>query len=145
MKHILLTLIFAAASLTTFAQAIPPPLPPEDSGAPKMVFEELEYNFGTIKQGESVTHIFKFKNAGKQPLIIDKAIGSCGCTVPVYPLEPVRPNGSDEIKVTFNSANKSGPQDKTVTINYNTDKTVVLHMRGTVEVPAPAPAEKPKN
>jgi pyruvate/2-oxoglutarate dehydrogenase complex dihydrolipoamide acyltransferase (E2) component len=139
MKKLFLLPLFALSVITASAQA------PTVSGGterpgPTMKFEELDHNFGTIKQGESVTYIFKFKNDGKEPLIINTAVGSCGCTVPEYPKEPIRPNGAGEIKVTFNSTGKSGPQDKTVTITYDTDKTVVLHMRGTVEVPAPAPA-----
>ncbi len=139
MKKLFLLPLLALSVITASAQA------PTVSGGterpgPTMKFEELDHNFGTIKQGESVTHIFKFKNDGKEPLIINTAVGSCGCTVPEYPKEPIRPNGAGEIKVTFNSTGKSGPQDKTITITYDTDKTVVLHMRGTVEVPAPAPA-----
>lgn len=139
MKKLFLLPILALSVLTASAQA-PTVSGADRPGGPTMKFDELEFNFGTIKQGESVTHIFKFKNDGKEPLIINTAVGSCGCTVPEYPKEPIRPNGAGEIKVTFNSTGKSGPQDKTVTITYDTDKTVVLHMRGTVEVPAPAPA-----
>lgn len=142
MKKLLLLPLFAMSFITASAQA-PTTSGAERPGGPVMKFEELDFNFGTIKQGESVTHIFKFKNEGKEPLIINTAVGSCGCTVPEYPKEPIRPNGPGEIKVTFNSAGKSGPQDKTVTITYDTDKTVVLHMRGTVEVPAPAPTQAP--
>ena len=138
MKKLFLLPLFALSVITASAQA-PTTSGVERPGGPTMKFEELDHNFGTIKQGESVTHIFKFKNDGKEPLIINTAVGSCGCTVPEYPKEPIRPNGAGEIKVTFNSTGKSGPQDKTVTITYDTDKTVVLHMRGTVEVPAPAP------
>lgn len=142
MKKLLLLPLFALSFITASAQA-PTTSGAERPGGPVMKFEEMDFNFGTIKQGESVTHIFKFKNEGKEPLIINTAVGSCGCTVPEYPKEPIRPNGMSEIKVTFNSTGKSGPQDKTVTITYDTDKTVVLHMRGTVEVPAPAPTQAP--
>jgi hypothetical protein len=142
MKKLLLLPLFAMSFIAASAQA-PTTSGAERPGGPTMKFDEMDYNFGTIKQGESVTHIFKFKNDGKEPLIINTAVGSCGCTVPEYPKEPIRPGGSDEIKVTFNSTGKSGPQDKTVTITYDTDKTIVLHMRGTVEVPAPAPAQAP--
>lgn len=138
MKKLFLLPLFALSVITASAQA-PTTSGAERPGGPVMKFDVLEHNFGTIKQGESVTYIFKFKNDGKEPLIINTAVGSCGCTVPEYPKEPIRPNGNGEIKVTFNSTGKSGPQDKTVTITYDTDKTVVLHMRGTVEVPAPAP------
>lgn len=138
MKKLLLLPLLAMAVLTVKAQA-PTTSGVERPNGPVMKFDELEFNFGTIKQGESVTHIFKFKNTGKEPLLINTAVGSCGCTVPEYPKEPIRPNGNGEVKVTFNSTGKSGPQDKTVTITYDTDKTIVLHMKGTVEVPAPAP------
>lgn len=137
MKKLLLLPIFALSVLTASAQASSGPARPN---GPVMQFDELEFNFGTIKQGESVTHEFKFKNSGKEPLIINTAVGSCGCTVPEYPKEPIKPNGSSVIKVTFNSTGKSGPQDKLVTITYDTDKQVVLHMKGTVDVAAPAPA-----
>ena len=140
MKKLLLLPLLALTVATANAQA------PTTSGVdrpngPVMKFDEMEFNFGTIKQGESVTHEFKFKNGGKEPLIINTAVGSCGCTVPEYPKEPIKPNGSGVIKVTFNSTGKMGPQDKTVTITYDTDKTIVLHMKGTVEAAA-APAQQ---
>lgn len=83
-------------------------------------FSETEFNFGEIKQGESVTHVFRFTNTGKNDLIIANAVGSCGCTVPEYPKEPVKPGASGSIKVTFNSTGKSGEQKKSVTITCNT-------------------------
>lgn len=144
MKKFLLLPLFAMSVLTVQSVNVCAQAPTtsgvERPNGPVMKFDELEFNFGTIKQGESVTHEFKFKNSGKEPLLINTAVGSCGCTVPEYPKEPIKPNGSGVIKVTFNSTGKSGPQDKTVTITYDTDKTIVLHMKGTVEVPAPAPA-----
>jgi len=140
MKKLLLLPVFALTVLVANAQA-PTTSGVERQNGPVMKFDELEFNFGTIKQGESVTHEFRFKNAGKEPLLINNAVGSCGCTVPDYPKEPIKPNTSGVIKVTFNSAGKSGPQDKTVTITYDTDKTIVLHMKGTVEVPAVTPAQ----
>jgi hypothetical protein len=137
-KLLLLPLFFVAAMTTSKAQA-PVTSGMETKNGPVMTFEVLEYNFGTIKQGESATYEFKFKNTGREPLIINEAHGSCGCTVPDYPKEPIKPNGQGTIKVTFNSTGKMGVQDKTVTVTYDTDKTVILHMKGTVEA-AQAPA-----
>lgn len=115
--------------------------------APVMTFDALEYNFGSIKQGEVVTREFRFRNTGKEPLLINGAQGSCGCTVPEYPKEPIKPNESGVIKVTFNSAGKMGVQDKTVVITYDTDKTITLHLKGTVttaeQAPETAPAQAP--
>ena len=110
-------------------------------------FAEEEYDFGKITQGESVTHEFKFTNTGNEPLIISKAEGSCGCTVPVYPHEPILKNQSSVIKVTFNSTGKQGIQDKTVTLTSNAiQQPMVIHIKGTVEKPAEIPStDKPKN
>ncbi len=91
---------------------------PED--AAKIEFEEEVFDFGDIVEGDVVEHIFKFKNTGNNPLIISKATGSCGCTVPDWPREPISPGQVGEIKVKFNSKGKQGEQDKRVTIQANT-------------------------
>lgn len=141
MKKMLLLPLFIIGSLTAAkAQTAPVTSGIETKNGPVMSFDVLEYTFGTIKQGDIVTHEFKFKNTGKEPLIINTAQGSCGCTVPDYPKDPIKPNGTGVIKVTFNSAGKMGAQDKTVTLTYDTDKQIVLHIKGTVEAPAATPA-----
>ncbi|MBK7966337.1 MAG: DUF1573 domain-containing protein [Bacteroidetes bacterium] len=115
--------------------------PAENKNAAEMTFGNEEFNFGTIKQGESVTHEFTFANDGKEDLIITNAQGSCGCTVPLYPKEPIKKGATGTIKVTFNSAGKMGMQDKTVTITSNAKNSPrILHLKGTVEAPAAQPA-----
>ena len=105
--------------------------------ATTMQFAETEFDFGKIKQGDSPEHIFKFTNTGNEPLIIADAKGSCGCTVPTYPKEPVAPGATGEILVKFNSAGKSNNQQKTVTLTANTNPlTTVLTIKAFVEVPA---------
>ena len=86
-----------------------------------MQFMEEEYNFGTINQGEVVSHTFKFKNTGSEPLIITDAKATCGCTVPKKPTEPIAPGETGELVVEFNSAGKSGAQTKQVTVTANTN------------------------
>ncbi|MEC8113231.1 MAG: DUF1573 domain-containing protein [Bacteroidota bacterium] len=86
-----------------------------------MVFDTYEHDFGTLDEGDAVTHIFSFTNTGSEPLILDKCKGSCGCTVPQCPKEPIAPGASGEIEVKFNSKGKKNNQTKTVTINANTD------------------------
>ena len=110
-------------------------------------FEKDEIDFGTIEQGESTTHEFKFTNTGSEPLIISKAEGSCGCTVPIFPKEPIMKNQSATIKVTFNSTGKFGIQDKTVTITSNAKQSpMIIHIKGTVlkqaEQPSPDKSKK---
>ena len=86
-------------------------------------YQETEFDFGAIKEGETVTHVFNFTNTGKEPLIISNAKGSCGCTVPSWPREPIPPGGKGDIKVEFNSKGKTGLQTKKVTITANTEPT----------------------
>lgn len=86
-----------------------------------MEFEEKEFDFGTIKAGEKVNHTYKFKNTGSEPLIISNAKGSCGCTVPSWPKEPIPVGGTGEIAVQFDSKGKKNKQSKRVTITANTD------------------------
>ncbi len=103
---------------------------------PTLDFTDTVHNFANIHQGESVTHDFTFVNNGKTPLIINNASGSCGCTVPVYPHDPVAPGKSGVIKVTFNSAGKAGHQEKSVTLVTNTVRGVhKLYIKGEVELP----------
>ncbi len=140
MKKLILLPLFLIAAITVAKAQAPVTSGMETKNGPVMTFDVLEYTFETIKQGDIVTREYKFKNTGKEPLIINNAVGSCGCTVPDYPKEPIKPNGTGVIKVTFNSAGKMGQQDKTVTLTYDTDKTIVLHLKGNVEAPAAAPA-----
>src|SRR5690606_13667437 len=76
----------------------------------QMTFADTMHNFGTMHEGESAEYDFEFTNTGKEPLIISHAAGSCGCTVPDYPREPIQPGQKAVMKVKFNSAGKSGPQ-----------------------------------
>lgn len=93
------------------------------------------WDFGTIKQGDSPEFTFNFKNTGNEPMIISNAKGSCGCTVPQWPKEPIAPGATGEINVKFNSKNKKGAQNKTVTLTANTTPpTTKLRVTGTIEV-----------
>jgi len=94
------------------------------------------FDFGEMPQKESVSTEFILKNTGDAPLLIRSAKGSCGCTVPEWPKEPVAVGDEAIIKVTFNSGNKKGKQNKTVTLVTNAiPSTKVLTIKGTVLVP----------
>jgi hypothetical protein len=102
----------------------------------KMAFERDTYDFGKITQGEKVEYAFKFKNTGEADLVISSASGSCGCTVPEYPKEPVKPGAEGVINVVFDSEGKTGTQHKTVTLIANTvPNNTVLNIKGEVIVP----------
>lgn len=105
--------------------------------AAKMEFAAMEHDFGTINQGDSAVHVFQFTNTSSNPLIISAAKGSCGCTVPQYPKEPIQPGSTGEIKVKFNSAGKKGQNTKTVTLTANTiPAETILKIHADVLVPA---------
>lgn len=113
-------------------------------GNAKMEFEAYDWDFGKITQGEKVEHTFKFTNTGTEPLVISDAKGSCGCTVPSYPKEPIPPGESSEIRVAFNSKGKKGVQRKSVNITANTTPNrTTLNITSEVLVPGEeeAPAE----
>jgi hypothetical protein len=96
-------------------------IPPADGKYPAMTFAETEHDFGDIKQGDKVTYFFEFKNTGEADLLISDAHGSCGCAVPEYPKEAIKPGQSEKIKVSFDSKGKMGEQHKTVTLMTNTE------------------------
>ncbi|MGF1564951.1 MAG: DUF1573 domain-containing protein [Flavobacteriales bacterium] len=86
-----------------------------------IAFDKAEHDFGVINEGDDVEHIFKFTNTGTEPLILENCKGSCGCTVPQCPKNPIPPGASGDIKVVFNSKGKKNMQTKRVTITANTE------------------------
>ena len=103
---------------------------------PVFSFDRESHDLGTLEQGEQPSTTFEFTNIGDGPLIITSAKGSCGCTVPKWPNEPIAPGETGEINVSFNSTGRSGIQTKTVTIVANTvPNTKVLTITSEVVVP----------
>jgi len=113
-----------------------PPVKLSDSRAKTDVtFAEMNHDFGTIQQDSKNTKIFKFTNTGSEPLIIEDAKGSCGCTVPVFPKEPIKPGETGEIEVAYSPGKQQGSQNKTITITANTNPiSTTLNISANVEV-----------
>jgi len=86
-------------------------------------YDEVRYDFGVVDEGTVVRHVYNFTNTGDQPLVISNAKGSCGCTVPTWPKQPIPPGGKGEIAVEFNTKGKPGRQSKQVTVTANTNPT----------------------
>jgi hypothetical protein len=84
-------------------------------------FEKLTHNFGKFSsKSPVVSTVFSFTNVGEQPLVINQAVASCGCTVPEYTKEPIQPGEKGEIKVTYNGTGKfPGHFKKSITIRTN--------------------------
>lgn len=103
-------------------------------GGAVISFESNNYDFGKIKEGDKVTHEFKFTNSGATPLIISNATATCGCTIPEYPEEPIKPGEAGVIKVVFDSSGKSGMQNKVVTLTTNANpSSTELYLTGEVK------------
>jgi hypothetical protein len=132
MKKVVFSLLFmfvAVAMNTTNAQV--------ESGA-KIDFIKETHDYGTIKYGADGSCTFEFKNIGNAPLIISNAKGSCGCTVPSWPKEPIAPGAKGSIKVQYDTK-RPGPINKSVTITSNAvngGEGTVIRIKGNV-LPAP--------
>ena len=112
----------------------------KNAGIFKFSDKDNTHDYGTVPEGPQAEYDFEFKNLGKKPIIITEAHGSCGCTVPKWPHEPIPPKGKGVIHVTYNTDHRAGPISKEVTITSDAqEKSTVLHIRGTV---TPKPVDK---
>ena len=134
---------------TPAGQAAPAPAaaPAPDPDAGEFKFKEETHDYGEVPEGPLAETDFEFKNVGKKPIVITEAHGSCGCTVPHWPQEPIAPGKKGVIHVSYTTQGRQGMIMKDVTINSNAKQSpMVLHIRGTVK-PKPvdpnAPAATP--
>ncbi len=129
MKKLLFLSLFALISLG-YAQA------QDEAGksaeGPQMTFETMVVDYGEIDQGSDPLRAAKFTNTGTEPLIISNARGSCGCTVPEWPKDPIMPGESAEIKIRYDTK-RIGNINKTVKITANDAAgTHVLQIKGKI-------------
>lgn len=117
----------------------------EAQEGPQMVFEAETVDYGTIEQGADPYRVFKFTNTGTEPLIITNAKGSCRCTVPTFPKEPIGPGEAGEIKVRYDT-NHLGKFTKHVTLTTNAgSEKQMLTIKGEVVKKPEEPAGLPAN
>ena len=100
--------------------------------ADDMAFSDATHDFGIVPEGPDATCEFTFKNNGHEPIIIEKAQPSCGCTVPQFSKEPVAPGTTGVINVAYHTKGKPNGFTKTITVVSNAG-TKVLTIKGTVE------------
>jgi hypothetical protein len=126
MKHFFTAAAVVLASSFAFAQEANP-------NAAQISFTQETIDYGKIKKDANGEREFVFKNTGKEPLIITNCVGSCGCTVPVWPKTPIAPGEKASIKVKYDTR-RVGLFQKTVTVTSNAaTPTKVLTIKGNVE------------
>lgn len=127
---LILSFVFTLGVKQAFAQ-------PEVLNGAQIQFEKESHDYGSIENGANGDCVFTFKNTGNAPLILENVKGSCSCTVPKWPTEPILPGETGKIEVHYNTAN-SGPISKTVTISSNAvnEPMKVVRIKGNV-LPAP--------
>ena len=121
----------SAATPATSEAAAPVSNEPSTSVA----LSENSFDFGKIKKGDKVQHVYEITNTGKNPLIIDKVEVSCGCTTASKPEKPILPGKTDKIEIVFHpKVGQLNQQEKTVTVTANTEpKTAVLVLKANVQ------------
>lgn len=142
MKSLFLTLTLFAVVLVnpTFAQDEAP----VDPNAPVIEFQSEEVDFGTIDKNSDPVRTITFKNTGKSPLVITNCKGSCGCTVPECPKDPIMPGQTGSLKVRYDTS-RVGAINKTVTVKSNaSNSTVYIKVVGKI-LDTPTPDAFPSN
>ena len=139
MKKVILSIgLFVCVAIGANAQETTTPNPVNPNAA-KFKFDTEVIDYGTIEHNADGNREFKFTNVGKEPLIISNAVGSCGCTTPSWPKEPIKPGATAAIKVHY-ATDRVGQFEKTVTITSNADTpSKVIRIKGVVK-PDPTPA-----
>lgn len=90
---------------------------------PVFTAETTTVDFGEVDNTKDPGfRILKFKNTGNAPLMITNAVGSCGCTIPEWPKEPIKAGASAEIKIKYDIT-RVGGISKTVTITTNEEES----------------------
>ena len=105
-------------------------------GGAEISFEKEVHDYGVMEQNGNGQCEFVFTNTGTEPLLITNARGSCGCTVPDWPREPIAPGASSAIKVKYDTK-RIGLINKSVTITSNGEtSTKIIRIKGEVKAPA---------
>ena len=104
---------------------------------PSMLFDTETIDYGNVAFGGEGKREFVLTNNGNKPLIISNAQGSCGCTVPSYPKDPIAPGGKAIIGVKYDT-NRAGAISKSITLTTNVvgQENKIIYIKGTV-LPSP--------
>ena len=125
-----LFIVFGLVAMNAQTEAMPPPFEDKSNemkkeaskaaptSGPIMTFEAMEVDYGVIEKDSEPLRVLNFTNTGTEPLVIKNARGSCGCTVPTWPKEPIMPGQTDKIEVRY-ATNRIGKFSKKITFTTN--------------------------
>jgi hypothetical protein len=122
-------ILLTAAGLNAQTTAVNP------ANGSRLQFTEKGFDFGTIDEGIKVSHDFEISNTGDSNLLLINVQASCGCTVPTWPRQPIKPGEKSKITVVYNSARRAGEtfhQSITVTTNMKKDNVFIFYIKGKV-------------
>jgi len=91
-----------------------------------VALSESDFEFGKIKKGEHVEHVYEVTNTGTNPLIISQVKPGCGCTVPDYTKDPILPGQKGQITLKFDSSNFDGLVNKQAEVYANVEKAPIV-------------------
>lgn len=133
MKNFLTLLSLVLFSAVLYAQNAPAiQTTPVKSGGPHLEWESTVIDYGEIKKGGDPLRKAVFTNTGTEPLIIKSARGSCGCTVPTWPKEPIMPGEKGVIEIRYDTQ-RVGPINKTVSVSTNeSDEETRVTIKGNI-------------
>ena len=143
MKHLLAIAIFSLLTIGIYGQQAADKPAAEATNpvqtsvqGPIMTLESMTVDYGDIKQGSDPLRVVSFTNTGTEPLVISNAKGSCGCTVPTWPREPIGPGESAVIEIRYDTK-RLGGINKTVKLTTNDETgTYVLRVKGNITAKA---------
>jgi len=127
LKRIIVLLLLTGAVYSSNAQTVAENKPVAET----VLLKEKSFDFGKIPQGRPVTHVFELVNKGKEPIILENVLTSCGCTTPEWSREPVKPGATSTIKVGYNAASE-GQFNKSITIQIAGGQAQTLMISGNV-------------
>jgi len=95
---------------------------------------ETSFDFGKVKEGDTVSHVFTITNNGDEPLVVYKAAASCECVAGVVTKEMIAPGKTENITTYFDTRGRKGAQNRTITLTCNTDPAdMVITLKADVE------------
>jgi hypothetical protein len=120
---------------TTLVEYFPAMTAEEKANAPRLTFDTRYQDLGKIKQGEKVSAEYVITNAGKTPLNIRQITPNCDCITLQLESNDIPPGESQTLKVEMDAQNRTGIQQKAITIYSNdpVNPTQMISIRTRVE------------